>query len=153
MVKRSIAVLSLVALLGGTGIALAQDAKPNPGPRDGAHRMGRMHKDLGLTDEQKAAVRGAFQKHRDEQRQVGQQLRTAQAELRQLALNGADAGAIQAKTNEVQQLTGQSLAVRVKVLQEIGPVLTPEQRTKFAQASFGHGGHGNRGHRKPATQS
>lgn len=151
MVKRSIAALSLVALLGGTGIALAQDTKPNDGHRMG-RGMGRMHKDLGLTDDQKTAVRGAFQKYRDEQRQVGQQLRTAQAELRQLALNGADAGAIQAKTTEVQQLTGQSLAVRVKMLQEIGPVLTPEQRAKFAEASFGHG-HGKRFHRKPAAQS
>ena len=153
MVKRSIAAFSLVALLGGTGIALAQDAQPKPAHR-GEHGMGRMERHLGLTDDQKAAVRGAFQKHRDEGRQIGQQLRTAQTELRQLALNGADAGAIQAKTNEVQQLMSQSLAVRVKVLQEIGPVLTPEQRAKFAQASFGHGrGHGKRFHRAPATQS
>ena len=153
MVKRSIAALSLVALLGGAGLALAQDAQPKAGPR-GEHGMGRMQQKLGLTEDQKTAVRGAFQKHRDEQRQVWQQLRTAQMELRQLALNGADAGAIQAKTNEVQQLMGQSLAVRVKVLQEIGPVLTPEQRAKFAQASFGHGhGHGKRFHRAPATQS
>jgi len=149
MIKRSLVALSLVALLGGSAVALAQDAQPRPAPEAGAHGMGRMQKKLGLTDDQMAAVRAAYQKHRDEQKQVRQQLRVAQTDLRQLALNGGDAATLQAKTAEVQQLIGQTVALRVKVLQEIGPVLTPEQRAKFAEASFEHG-HGKRGHRRAA---
>jgi Spy/CpxP family protein refolding chaperone len=153
MVRRSLVALSLVALLGGTGVALAQDTQTKPAPEARQHGMGRLQAKLGLTDDQMAVVRVAHQKVRPEQKQVWQQLRVAQADLRQLALNGGDTGAIQAKTAEVQQLIGQTVALRVKVLQEIGPVLTPEQRAKFAQASFQHG-HGKRFHRKPApTQS
>ena len=151
MVKRSLVAFSLVALLGGTGVALAQDTPSKPAEAR-HHGMGRLQERLGLSDEQANAVKAAFQKHRDEQKQLFQQLRVARAELRQLALSGGDAAAIQTKTAEVQQLMGQSEAVRVKVLQEIGPVLTPEQRTKFAQAPFAHG-HGKRHHRRAPAQS
>ena len=84
----------------------------------------------------------------DEQKQARKTLHTAQSELRQLALNGGDTTA---KTAEVQQLLGQTIALRVKVLQEIGPILTPEQRVKFAQA---HGRPGmGRHHKAPTSQS
>ena len=105
---------------------------------------------LGLADDQVKIIKGAPEKYRDEQRQAWQALRTAQKELRQLALNGADASAIQAKTAEVQQRIGLTVAVRVKVLQEIGPVLTPEQRAKFAE---GYGHRGMRHHRKAEMSS
>src|SRR5206468_334180 len=133
--------LSLVGLLAGTGVALAQDTQ-RP-----AHGMARLQQRLGLTDDQVTAIRAAFERHRDQQKQAWQALRTAQADLRQLALNGADTSA---KTAEVQQILGQTVALRVQVLQEIGPVLTPEQRAKFAQASYRPG---MRHHRRPAVQS
>ncbi len=154
MVRRSLVALSLVALVGATGIAFAQTPQAPAAPEARHHGVGRLQRHLGLTDDQANAVKAAHDKYRAEQRQLRQQLGAAQRDLRQLALNGADAGALQAKTAEVQQLMGQSVALRVKVLQEIGPVLTPEQRTKFAQASFSHRGHGKHRHRgTPGTQS
>ena len=150
MLRRSAVALSLVGLLAGTGVALAQDTKTQPAPEQRGPGTGRFQNRLGLTEDQLKVVKGAYQKHREEQRQAWRAAATAQKELRQLALNGADAGAIQAKTAEVQQLMGQSMAVRVKVLQEIGPVLTPEQRAKFAEA---HGHRGMRHHRKGSVSS
>jgi Spy/CpxP family protein refolding chaperone len=136
-----------VALLAGTGAAYAQSTQgQTPAPR--AHGMNRMQQRLGLTNDQVTAIRAAFERHRDEQKQARKTLHTAQSELRQLALNGGDTTA---KTAEVQQLLGQTIALRVKVLQEIGPILTPEQRVKFAQAQ-GHPGMG-RHHRAPQSQS
>ena len=88
---------------------------------------------VGLTNDQVTAIQAAFARHRDEQKQAWKTLHTAQADLRQLALNGGDTTA---KAAEVQQLLGQTVALRVKVLQEIGPILTPEQRVKFAQAPY-----------------
>jgi Spy/CpxP family protein refolding chaperone len=146
MFRRSVVALSLLAILGGTGAAYAQGMSPAPR----AHGMERMQKRLGLTADQVTAIRAAFQRHRDEQKQAWQALGAAQAELRQLALNGADANAIATKTTEVQQLLGQTVALRVKVLQEIGPVLTPEQRVKFAQARMHPGMYR---HHKAPTQS
>jgi Spy/CpxP family protein refolding chaperone len=152
MFRRTAIALSLVALLAGTGAAYAQGTQGTTPPAAREHGMGRMQQRLGLTNDQMTAIRTAFSRHRDEQKQAWKALSTAQGELRQLALNGGDANAIAAKTTEVQQLLGQTVALRVKVLQEIGPVLTPDQRAKFAQAHFqpGMGRH----HRKPApTQS
>ena len=148
MFRRTALALSVVTLLAGTGAAAyARTAQGQTAPAPRAHGMDRMKQRLGLSDDQVTAIRAAFGRHRDEQKQAWQALRTAQADLRQLALNGGD---VTAKTAEVQQLLGQSVALRVKVMQEIGPVLTPEQRVKFAQAQF-HGGRGRHG--KPQTQS
>jgi Spy/CpxP family protein refolding chaperone len=149
MFRRSVVAVSLMALLAGAGVAAAQTQGQPPAPPAAAHGMGRLQQRLGLTDDQVKAIRTAYANHRDEQKQAWQALSTAQAELRQLALNGGDPATIQAKTAQVQQLLGQTVAIRVKVLQEIGPVLTPEQRTKFAQAHMGGRGH----HRRGAPQS
>jgi Spy/CpxP family protein refolding chaperone len=43
--------------------------------------------------------------------------------------------------------------LRVQTLQQIGPILTPEQRTKLAQMGPGAMGRGHRGPKPPATQS
>ena len=132
MFRRTALAVSLVALLAGTGAAYAQTTQgQTPAPRE--HGMNRMQQRLGLTNDQVTAIRTAFERHRDEQKQAWKTLHTAQAELRQLALNGADTTA---KAAEVQQLLGQTVTLRVKVLQEIGPILTPEQRVKFAQAPY-----------------
>ena len=146
MFRRSVIALTLVAILGASGAAYAQGIQPAPR----AHGMAHLQKRLGLTDDQVTVIRTAFQKHRDEQKQAWQALGAAQRELRQLALNGGDANAIAAKSSEVQQLLGQTVALRVKVLQEIGPVLTPEQRAKFAEARMHPGMHR---HLQAPTQS
>jgi Spy/CpxP family protein refolding chaperone len=147
MVRRTGIALSVVALLAGTGATYAQATQTQTAPAARAHGMDRMKQRLGLSNDQATAIRAAFERHRDEQKQAGQALRTAQSDLRKLALNGGDAGAVAAKTTEVQQLQGQMVALRVKVLQEIGPVLTPEQRAKFAEARY-HGGKGRHGKRQ-----
>jgi Spy/CpxP family protein refolding chaperone len=150
MFRRSLIALSLVTLLGGAGVALAQDpGQPAPVRRD--HGKGRMQQRLGLTDDQMTAIKAAYAKHRDENRQAHRELQAAQLALRQAALDGADGATIQARTADVQRLLGQTVELRVKLLQEIGPVLTPEQRAKFAQARM-HGGHRHH-HKRPATQS
>ena len=146
MFRRTALALSLVALLASTGAAYAQTTQgQTPAPR--AHGMDRMQQRLGLTNDQVTSIRAAFERHRDEQKQAWKALHTAQAELRQLALNGGDTTA---KAAEVQQLLGQTVTLRVKVLQEIGPILTPEQRVKFAQAQH-RPGMGR--HHKAPTQS
>ena len=156
MFKRSLVALSILTLLGGAGVALAQDqtqpGQTEPGQPKGAYGKGRMQQRLGLSDDQMNVIKGAYAKHRDERRQAYQALHQANAALRQAALDGADAATIQAKAADVQRLQAQALDVRVKMLQEIGPVLTPEQRAKFAQAGMHGGGH-RHFHKRPATQS
>ena len=145
MFTRPVVALSLVGLLAGTGVALAEQDAQRPAAH--AHGMARLQQHLGLTDEQVTAIKTAYERHWEERKQAWQALGAAQADLRQAALSNADTSA---KMGEVQRLMGQTITLRVQVLQEIGSVLTPEQRAKFAQIDFHRG---MRHHRGPSVQS
>jgi Spy/CpxP family protein refolding chaperone len=129
-------------------------AQQPPAPQPGAqgHRMlGRLQRYLGLTDDQVTNIQAIFQQQRDARRQLGQSMRQAQTELRQLALNGADANAIAAKKAQIAQLASQGLDLRVQTLQQIGPLLTQDQRDKLAQHGPAAMWRGRRQH-KPQQQ-
>jgi Spy/CpxP family protein refolding chaperone len=126
-------------------------AQQSPAPH--ADRMyNHLRRKLGLTDDQVTQIRAVNQAQRDAQRQLWQTLRQAQKDLRQLALNGGDASALAAKKAQVDQLLAQGVDMRVQTMQQIGPILTPEQRQKLADMGPAWGGH-HRGHKAPKTQS
>jgi Spy/CpxP family protein refolding chaperone len=146
---------ALVALaLGVVASTAAAQTPPPPAPGRETpqhHRgAGKFQQRLGLTDDQMKAIRQVHEQQRDMVRQHGQALRQANTDLRQLALNGGDAAAVQAKEAEIQSHSGQLLALRVQALQQIGQILTPEQREKFAQLRPGGWHHG---HHRMAPQS
>lgn len=143
MMKRfGIFVLAVTLAASGTlAWAAADDAKGG----DRHARWSQMFQQrLGLTDDQMTQIRAIKERDRDAHRQLGEALHKAHGELRQLALSGADAPTVQRKEVEVQQLLGQMVQLRTKHLQEIGPILTPEQREKMAQGPWGHGRHEGR---------
>jgi len=100
-------------------------------------RMERLREQLNLTDDQVTALREVISHDSTTQHQIFQSLRQAQADLRQLALNGAEEIALQQKTAEIEALMAHELQLRVQRLQRIAPILTPEQRAKFAQLPHG----------------
>jgi Spy/CpxP family protein refolding chaperone len=119
------------------------DAAPGVVRKDvnrGEAMYGRMQERLGLTDDQVKAIREIHAGQSEARKQVFTALRQAQADLRQLALSGAGEDAVQAKRAEIEKLTSQMVDLRVKALQAMAPILTPEQREKLSQ-SRGHGGH------------
>ena len=128
--------------------ATVTHAQQPPTPR-GDRMMGRLQRNLGLTDDQVNQIRPIFQQQRDAHRQLGQSMRQTQAALRQLALNGGDANALAAKKAEVAQLMAQGLELRVHTLQQIGPILTQDQRDKLAQMGPAAMWRGHRHHPKP----
>ena len=138
----------MALILGSTLVATtaARAADPSTPGAAPSHPAGsRFQQQLGLTDDQMQAIRDVHARRAASSKQLWQATRQAQSELRQLALNGGDQAAIQAKTAAVAQLLSQSVEMRVASLQEISPILTPEQRAKFAQmgpGTFRHrGGH------------
>jgi Spy/CpxP family protein refolding chaperone len=136
-------------LVAATAASAADPSNVGPAPRHAA--MGsHLQQQLGLTDEQMQAIHEVHARHAASSKQLWQSVRQAQSELRQLALNGGDQDAIQAKTAAVAQLLSQSLQMRVASLQEISPILTPEQRAKFAQ--MGPGSFRHRGGHQPQAQ-
>jgi Spy/CpxP family protein refolding chaperone len=149
MIRHALAAaLALTAVLHAPAAVFAD---PAPGARAHHHHQ-RFQQKLGLTDDQMQQIRAIRAGQRDAVRQVHQALRQARAELRQLALGGADDATVQAKTQEVTTLQGQAVALRVEALRQIAPILTEEQRAKLAQMGAGHRHHGPKGAR-PQQQS
>jgi Spy/CpxP family protein refolding chaperone len=118
---------SLTAVLGG---ALLLVSAAHAGAHD---RMARLQEQLNLTPDQATAIREAFSRDGAAERQIWQSLRQAQGELRRLALDGAAPAALGQKAAEIQGLMAQEIQLRVHRLQAIGAILTPEQRSAFAQ--------------------
>jgi Spy/CpxP family protein refolding chaperone len=131
----ALALGSIVIAPAGSALAAA-DA-----PSQATHGRDWLKQRLGLTDDQAAQVKTILKDQAAQGRQLGQSLRQAQAELRQLALGGADDATLQAKREEVQRLVAQGVDLRVEALRKIGPLLTPEQREKLAQLGLEHRGH------------
>jgi Spy/CpxP family protein refolding chaperone len=102
---------------------------------------------LGLTDDQLQQFRQIYaSRDVNAQRQHYRALRTAQGELRRLALNGADDATLTAKQTEVQNLLAQSMQARLQMLRQVGPILNPDQREAFAKMmERGPHGHHRRG--------
>jgi Spy/CpxP family protein refolding chaperone len=136
---------TLGSVLAVSAIALSPIAAP-AGPRahaGGAHQRFQQH--LGLTDQQMTAIRDVRARHADQRRETGMAIERTQAELRDLALKSGDPTAVKAKSAEVAALMAKAVEQRAAELQEISPLLTPEQRDKFAKMG-GQGFH----HRGPA---
>jgi Spy/CpxP family protein refolding chaperone len=136
--------LTLVAMLALSAAYATADA-PQTGAPAGPPAHGRFQAKLGLTDDQMNAIREIHARRADERKQLWQSLRQAQADLRQLALNGGDPAAIKAKAAEVAGLLSQGVEMRAATLQEIAPILTAEQRDQLSKMSpRGHWRHGPR---------
>lgn len=144
-----VAALLVSSVLTAATVTQAQQEQP---PAKGSRMFSRLQQNLGLSDDQVTQIRGIFQQQRDAHRQLGQTMRQAQTDLRQLALNAGDANAIAAKKAEIAQLTTQGLDLRVQTLQQIGPILTPEQRDKLAKMGPSAMWRGHRHHHKPPQQ-
>jgi Spy/CpxP family protein refolding chaperone len=112
--------------------------------------LSRLQQKLNLTNDQVASIRDIQNRHRDARIQAARALHEARAQYRTMALTGADDAALQQKAAEIQTLAGQSLQLYTQTLRETAQVLTPEQRTAFAQMRAGGGWH--HGQRGPTRQ-
>lgn len=141
--------LTLVAAVFAASAAYA--AQPPTGTGQPNRWESRLQQKLNLTEDQLAAFR-QLHATRDvqAQRQQHKALRSAQAELRRMALNGANDATLQAKQTEVQTLLAQSMQQRLEALKQIGPILNPDQREAFAKMM--EGGWRHHGRSRPQQQ-
>jgi Spy/CpxP family protein refolding chaperone len=151
MLQRRITWLSATVLTSALVLATGAHAQnaPTPARQFGQGMPGNFQSALGLTEDQKKSVREIHAQQATNRKQVSEALQKAEAELRQLAVNGGDPNALAAKQTEVSQLLSRSVALRVESLQAISAILTPDQRAKLAQLnneSTGHGGPHKRRH-------
>jgi Spy/CpxP family protein refolding chaperone len=110
-------------------------------PPSDAHLTGRvapverpaLREQLGLTDDQVKAIREIHSRHWQTLRDTVRALREARRSLREMAVSGADEASFTAKAAEVKELSGQVMEARVRTLQEVARLLTPEQREKLRE--------------------
>ena len=121
--------LGLAATLATTTAAAWADA-PQAGTPTSPPGHHRFQERLGLTDQQVAAIKEINARHSGERKQLGQALREARNELKLAALNGGD---VKGKAAVVTALVGQMTELHATTLQEIAPILTPEQRDAMAK--------------------
>ena len=136
-----------LALAVATGVVADTSATPTPQDSHQAHKGRWLQKKLSLSNDQVQAIEAAKAANRDARRQLQSQLHQAMADARQAALNGED---VASKNAAAAKLFGQVLDLRGKELQQIGAVLTPDQRTAFASLK-GRGGHGHWKHHRGAS--
>jgi Spy/CpxP family protein refolding chaperone len=100
--------------------------------RDGSGR-GRIIEQLNLTTEQKQKMVDIRQKYQGQLKPLKEQISSAREELSQMMSGTATADEIRAKHQEILKLRQQLGDIRFESLLEMREVLTPEQRTQFAQ--------------------
>ena len=142
-IYESILVALPLALAVATGAVADTSATPTPADSHQVRKGQWLQNKLGLSNDQVQAIEAAKAASRDARHQLQSQFRQAMADARQAALNGDD---VESKNAAAAKLFGQILDLRAKELQQIGALLTPDQRATFASLKGG-GGHGHWRHR------
>jgi Spy/CpxP family protein refolding chaperone len=142
-IYKSILIALPLALAVATGAVADTSSTPTPADSNQAHKGQWLQNKLGLSNDQVQAIEAAKAANRDARQQLQSQFRQAMADARQAALNGDD---VESKNAAAAKLFGQILDLRAKELQQIGALLTPDQRATFASLKGG-GGHGHWRHR------
>lgn len=98
----------------------------------------RMAEELGLSDEQRAALKANREAHRDEVKDLRDKIKAKHKELAQ-ALKAADVSreSVQGIVAELKDLQGQTIEARINGIFEVKEILTPEQFAQFQEKAEG----------------
>ena len=132
--KRIVASLSdedVESFLDGRGMGLARAAELNGHP--GPMHVLELADALGLTPEQRTAVQAAFDRMKARARSLGEAYVAAEKAVDAAFKSGiADAAEVAARVAEANRLLGEVRLAHLQAHVEITPLLTPEQRARYA---------------------
>lgn len=150
--KKVIATVSAIALVAiGTIFVIAQSGEGNPDGKRGfgqhgkrAHfggrhkrggrMMGRMFRQLDLTDEQKAELKSIRQASRENMKPIREQMHANRQSLRDLTANGSfDEAQVQAIASQMGSLHAQMIVEKERNKAKMFAVLSAEQKAKLAE--------------------
>jgi Spy/CpxP family protein refolding chaperone len=144
---RAVASLSdedVQGFLDGRGMGLAKSAELNGHP--GPMHVLELAQELRLTAEQRERVKAAFDRMKAKARQLGEAYVRAERAVDQAFKSGtADAAEVAARVAEANRLLGEVRLAHLAAHIEITPLLTTEQRARYAELR-GYGTHA--GHEK-----
>lgn len=145
---RAVASLSdedVKGFLDGRGMGLAKSAELNghPGPMHVLELAG----ELKLTPEQRQLVEAAFERMKARAKALGEAYVRAEKAVDQAFKSGtADAREVAARVAEANRLLGEVRLSHLLAHVETTPVLTPEQRARYAELR-GYGGSAHQHHK------
>ena len=134
--------LSSVLLLAlGSAIALSKPNTPFPnlvgqnlaGQKGGAHGEFKLMEQLNLTSVQKQKLKAIYSQYKDRISQHKQAVRQSTQELRQLMVSTASTDEVRAKYQQVELVRHQLETASFESMLAMREVLTPTQRSQFAQ--------------------
>jgi Spy/CpxP family protein refolding chaperone len=132
--------------LDGRGMGLAKSAELNghPGP---LHVL-ELAEELQLTAEQRQAVTAAFERMKAKAKALGEAYIKAERAVDQAFKSGAaDAAEVAARVAEANRLLGEVRLSHLQAHVEITPLLTPQQRTRYAELRGYAGGGAHQQHK------
>jgi len=151
LMKRSLALTWMLALI-GVAASMAAEADREAGDRltpSPPRRLERAEPEgmrpmagLGgvLTDDQRIQLRELIGRHRNRMLEIEEQLRIARRELSEVVTSGeAEEPAIRRRVAEVVELETARITQRLRLLGEIRPRLTSEQRERLGEWVVGMG--------------
>lgn len=114
----------------GMGLAKAAELNGHPGPM---HVL-ELADELKLTAEQRQAVKAAFDRMKAKARTLGEAYIKAEKAVDQAFKSGtANASEVAARVAEANRLLGEVRLSHLQAHVEITPILTPEQRARYAE--------------------
>ena len=132
--------LVMVMLLGAVSPALAQDPGVTSPPGEGRGAMGQKTPVSNLTPDQETKIAALRAAAKDKAAPLRGELDTKMVEMRQLwAVEKPDRKAIAGKQAEMDAIHQKMRAIWTDFELEVHALLTPAQRTEWAQAGPGHG--------------
>jgi Spy/CpxP family protein refolding chaperone len=127
------------------GLFAAQLAASTPNASGEPVRLGRTARRLGLTEDQKAQIRGILKTHASE---IEAQMRAAHGGRKALreamAVQPLDEGRIRQQALALGEVRADGAVLRARIRSEIWPVLTPEQQEKARELRSRKGRHEKR---------
>ena len=118
--------------LDGRGMGLAKSAELNGHP--GPMHVLELAEELKLTPEQRQAVKAAFERMKTKAKALGEGYIKAEKAVDEAFKSGTtDAAEVAARVAEANRLLGEVRLSHLQAHVEITPVLTPEQRARYAE--------------------
>ncbi len=126
--------LVIIAVIGFTGASLAGRHFSNPMGLGHMYRLSLLSEELGLTDDQRAALKNLIRNHGDEIKPLVKAVITKKRALQELALGeNPDPEAIRRASTDLGNAIAEAAVLGSSLAQKAKSILTPEQLTRFRE--------------------
>ena len=124
----------IMAVIGFTGVSHAGRLLSNPMGLGHLYRLNLLSEELGLTDDQRAALKDLIGNHRDEIKPLVKAVIAKRRALQELVLGeDPDPAAIRQASDDLGHAIAEAAVLGSSLAQKAKSILTPEQLTRFRE--------------------